>query len=67
MVGVGDLLGAEFLAAIGGSLDAFASADHPAGYAGLAPPRATPAAASATCTAHAATTGKCSACSIPPR
>lgn len=37
MVGIGDLLGAEFLAAIGGSLDGFASADHLAGYAGLAP------------------------------
>lgn len=37
MVGIGDLLGAEFLAATGGNLDAFASADHLAGYAGLAP------------------------------
>jgi transposase len=32
-----DILGAEFLAAIGGSLSGFASADHLAGYAGLAP------------------------------
>jgi len=37
MVGIGALLGAEFLAATGGSLDGFASADHLAGYAGLAP------------------------------
>lgn len=37
MVGVGDLLGAEFLTATGGSMTAFASADHLAGYAGLAP------------------------------
>jgi transposase len=37
MVGIGDLLGAEFLAATGGSLSGFASADHLAGYAGLAP------------------------------
>jgi len=37
MVGIGALLGAEFLAAIGGSLEGFASADHLAGYAGLAP------------------------------
>ena len=37
MVGIGDLLGAEFLAATGGSLATFASADHLAGYAGLAP------------------------------
>jgi hypothetical protein len=31
MVGIGDLLGAEYLAATGGTLDAFASADHLAG------------------------------------
>ena len=37
MVGIGDLLGAEFLAATGGDMTAFASADHLAGYAGLAP------------------------------
>ncbi len=37
MVGIGDLLGAEFLAATGGSLSGFASANHLAGYAGLAP------------------------------
>lgn len=37
MVGIGDLLGAEFLAAAGDTLTAFASADHLAGYAGLAP------------------------------
>jgi len=37
MVGIGDLLGAEFLAAAGDTMTAFASADHLAGYAGLAP------------------------------
>jgi transposase len=37
MVGIGDLLGAEFLAAAGDTLSAFQSADHLAGYAGLAP------------------------------
>lgn len=37
MVGIGDLLGAEFLAATGGSLSDFPSASHLAGYAGLAP------------------------------
>lgn len=37
MVGIGDLLGAEFLAATGGNMSAFASASHLAGYAGLAP------------------------------
>jgi transposase len=37
LTGIGDVLGAEFLAAVGGSLAGFASADHLAGYAGLAP------------------------------
>jgi transposase len=37
MVGIGDLLGAEFLAATGGTMKSFASASHLAGYAGLAP------------------------------
>jgi transposase len=37
MVGIGNLLGAEFLAATGGRMRAFASANHLAGYAGLAP------------------------------
>jgi transposase len=37
MPGIGILLGAEFLAATGGDMTAFASADHLAGYAGLAP------------------------------
>jgi len=37
MVGIGDLLGAELLAATGGGLESFATADHLAGYAGLAP------------------------------
>jgi transposase len=35
--GIGILLGAEFLAATGGDMTAFTSADHLAGYAGLAP------------------------------
>jgi transposase len=37
LTGIGDVLGAELLAAIGGSLAGFISADHLAGYAGLAP------------------------------
>lgn len=37
MPGIGVLLGAEFLASTGGDMTAFASADHLAGYAGLAP------------------------------
>jgi transposase len=37
MPGIGVLLGAEFLAATGGDMTSFASADHLAGYAGLAP------------------------------
>ncbi|MET8961983.1 IS110 family transposase [Streptomyces sp. NPDC004074] len=35
--GMGTLLGAEFLAATGGDMDAFGTADRLAGYAGLAP------------------------------
>lgn len=37
MPGIGVLLGAEFLAATGGDMTSFVSADHLAGYAGLAP------------------------------
>ncbi len=37
MPGIGPLLGAEFLAATGGDLSLFPSANHLAGYAGLAP------------------------------
>src|SRR5215218_9172731 len=37
LTGIGDVLGAQFLAAVGGSVSGFASADHLAGYAGLAP------------------------------
>ncbi|MDP9865891.1 IS110 family transposase [Streptosporangium brasiliense] len=37
MPGIGVLLGAEFLAATGGDMTAFASPDRLAGYAGLAP------------------------------
>ena len=35
--GIGTLLGAEFLAATGGEMTEFASADHLAGYGGVAP------------------------------
>ncbi|WP_290048182.1 IS110 family transposase [Nocardia nova] len=37
MPGIGVLLGAEFLAATGGDITVFASADHLAGYGGVAP------------------------------
>jgi transposase len=37
MPGIGVLLGAEFLAATGGDINTFRSADHLAAYAGLAP------------------------------
>ena len=37
MPGIGTTLGAEFLAATGGDMSVFASADHLAAYAGLAP------------------------------
>ncbi|MGW2582330.1 IS110 family transposase [Streptomyces virginiae] len=35
--GIGPILGAEFLAAVGGGLDEFASPDAPAAFAGVAP------------------------------
>ncbi|MFE3060533.1 IS110 family transposase [Nocardia sp. NPDC059239] len=35
--GIGPLLGAEFLASTGGDMSVFASADHLAGYSGVAP------------------------------
>ncbi|MFE1409182.1 IS110 family transposase [Streptomyces sp. NPDC058770] len=37
MPGIGTVLGAEFLAAVGGSLDAFPTADRLAAFAGVAP------------------------------
>jgi transposase len=37
MPGIGSQLGAEFIAATGGDMTAFTSADHLAGYAGVAP------------------------------
>jgi transposase len=37
MPGIGNLLGAEFLVAVGGDLDAFPTADRLAAFAGLAP------------------------------
>ncbi|UGT67831.1 IS110 family transposase [Nocardia gipuzkoensis] len=37
MPGIGPVLGAEFLAATGGDMNAFASCDHMAGYGGVAP------------------------------
>ena len=37
MVGIGDLLGPEFLAPSGSDMTVFASANHLASYAGLAP------------------------------
>jgi hypothetical protein len=67
LTGIGDVLGAEFLAVVGGLLAGFASADHLAGYAGPHPRRTTPATAPATCTGRSATTGNCSASSTPQR
>jgi hypothetical protein len=66
MPGIGLLLGAEFLAATGGDMAAFTSADHLAGYAGLAPRHATPAGSVATRTAHVATTAGSNEPCTPP-
>ena len=64
LTGIGDVLGAKFLALVGGSLAGFASADHLAGYVGLARPRLLHW---QTCTGRSATTGDCSASSSPQR
>lgn len=57
--GMGVKLGAEFLAATGGDMDAFGSADRLAGFSGLTPGHATPAASAATCAALCAITADC--------
>jgi transposase len=67
MIGIGALLGAEFLAATCGTMDAFASADHVAGYAGLAPTTRDSGSRTGTCTAPAATTASSSASPSTPR
>lgn len=64
--GIGPVLGAEFVAATGGDMTAFSSADHLAAYAWHLRP-ATPAGSTATCTDPATTTGACSASSTSPR
>ena len=53
------MLGAEFIAATGGDMNTFGSADRLAGVAGLAPVPATPAGSAATCIGLAATTAAC--------
>lgn len=65
--GIGDLLGAGFLAATGGGIDGFASANHLAGYAELAPAPATQEAAAEASTGPSGTTGNCNGCSTPRR
>ena len=64
LTGIGDALGAEFLALVGGSLAWFASADHLAGYPGLARLRLPHW---QTYPGRSATTGNCSAPSTPQR
>jgi transposase len=65
--GVGTLLGAEFIAATGGDLEAFGTADRLASFAASHPYPGTPAASAATCAARAATTAACSVPSTSPR
>jgi len=67
MPGIGPLLGAEFLAATGGDMAAFATSDRLAAFAGVAPARATSARSAATRTARRDTTGASNASSTPPR
>jgi transposase len=59
MPGVGDMLGAEFIAATGGDMSAFGSSDRLAGVAGLAWCHATRAGSAATCADQVATAGAC--------
>ncbi|GAA2991414.1 IS110 family transposase [Streptomyces flavovirens] len=65
--GMGNLLGAEFLAATGGDMDAFGSADRLAGYGVLLPRHATPDVSAAIFTAPGATTAACCGSSTSPR
>ncbi|MBB4787411.1 transposase [Streptomyces rapamycinicus] len=68
MPGIGDMLGAEFIAATGGDMTAFGSPDRLAGVAGLAPAPATRARSAATCAGPDAIAADCCACSTyPPR
>ncbi len=57
--GVGVKLGAEFLAATGGDMDAFGGPDRLAGFAGWPPDPATPAVSAATCATTAVCSGPC--------
>ncbi len=66
MPGIGPLLGAEFLAATGGDMTWFATADRLAAFAGVAPARGTPGASAATCTSHGATTAASTGSSTTP-
>ncbi|MFF2776100.1 hypothetical protein ACFVU3_14435 [Streptomyces sp. NPDC058052] len=61
------MLGAGFLAAVGGSLDEFDSPNPLAAYAGVAPRPRTRARSSATCTGRSSITEDSSASSPPPR
>ncbi len=64
---MGPRLGAEFIAATGGEMDAFGTADRLASFAGLAPDPVTPAASAAICTGLGATTeGYCEPCTCRP-
>ena len=66
MPGIGSLLGAEFLAATGGDMTWFATADRLAGFAGRPRPRGTPGGSAATCTGRGATTAVSTGCSTTP-
>lgn len=69
MPGLGVILGAEFLAATGGDMTAFGTADRLAGFGGVTPPPfpATPARSAAISAGHDATTADSNASSASPR
>ena len=65
--GIGPLLGAEFLAAVGGGLDAFDSPDALAAFAGVAPAPRDSGKVSGNLHRPSATTADSSGSSTPPR
>ena len=65
LTGIGDVLGAEFLAVIGGSLTGLPLPTTSPATQASHPRRTTPATAPATCTGPSATTGNYNASSTP--
>ncbi|QCX82432.1 Transposase IS116/IS110/IS902 family protein (plasmid) [Streptomyces sp. YIM 121038] len=67
MPGIGPTPGAEFLAAVGGSLDASPTVDRLAAFAGVSPAPRVSGRSAAISTTPSGTTGACNASSTLPR